>query len=340
MLECRIPKMKPNVRSVWILLILPLMGVLAQADSPPETNAEFRVLSWNIAEDCFVRHEAEFQAMLLRANANILLLDEVAPSANAKQIHKLLAGLRPEQEETWHINFGKSGGRQVGVIASLFPLESLTEFSAAVPYPEVDRLEILRRMSRADRSNRAWSMDGGIPVNAAVIRMGNRRLLTVAIDLQCCGSNAESWQEFRRLAEAREIRRLIRQVLDRITVDGIIVSGDFNMVVTHGPLVVLTGPYREPHANLTAVETHHLDGTSTWTWDGRGTPFPSSALDFQLYDAQALQVRSGLILDSEDLPPGELERYGIQHKTSSRLSDHRPLVVEYDWRTTPVQPFR
>jgi hypothetical protein len=77
---------------------------------------------------------------------------------------------------------------------------------------------------------------------------------------------------------------------------------------------------------------YHLDGSSTWTWDGRGTPFPSSTLDFQLYDSQALELRTGLILDSEDLPPEELEQLGIKHKTSSKLSDHRPLVVEYVWR--------
>jgi len=321
--------MKPNVRSTWILSALLLVSGMAVADSPPEANEGLRVLSWNVAEDSFATHQAEFRALILRADADIWLLDEVAPWTNIEQLKKALSA--PGSDEALYIDFGKSGGRQVGVIASLSPLESLPEFSAMVPYPEADRLEILRRMSPAERSDSLLGMDGGIPVNGAVVLAGKRRLLAVVVDLQCCGGGLESWQEFRRLVETREIRRLVGQVLDRISVDGIILAGDFNIVVTGEPLVVLSGPYRTPDAKLTAAEPHHLNRSSTWTWDGRGTPFPSSTLDFQLYDAEALQVHSGLILDSEDLPLEDLKQYGIQQETSSRLSDHRPLVVEYAW---------
>jgi len=98
------------------------------------------------------------------------------------------------------------------------------------------------------------------------------------------------------------------------------------------PLVILAGPYDEPHSGLIPVEIYHLDGSTSWTWDGRGTPFPSRALDFQLYSPRSLKVRQGFILDSEDLPAEELEQYGLQPGTSGTLSDHRPLVVEYNWR--------
>jgi hypothetical protein len=322
--------MKANVRSVSRLLALLLVSGFAIADSPPEANEGIRVLSWNVQEDSFVTHQTEFRAIIHRADANIWLLDEVAPWTDADEIEK--AVMQPGSDEALHIDFGRSGGRQVGVIASVYPLESLQEFSGVVPYPEAERHEIWQRMSPADRARTDWSMDGGIPVNAAVILTGTRRLLAVVADLQCCGSNAESWQEFRRLVEVREIRRLVRQVLDRISVDGIILSGDFNLVLSKEPLQVLTGPYRTPHANLSPVKCYHLDGSSTWTWDGRGTPFPSGTLDFQLYDPQALDPSTSLILDSEDLSPEELEQLGIEHKTSSQLSDHRPLVVEYNWR--------
>jgi hypothetical protein len=321
--------MKPNVRSVSNLLALLLVSGLAMADSLPEADEGIRVLSLNVAEDSFVTHQAEFRALILRADADIWLLDEVAPWTNAEQLERVLA--EPGSDASLHIDFGRSGGRQVSVIASLFPLESLEEFSGVVPYPEAGRREILRRMSPTDLSNRNWSMDDGIPVNGAVVLVNNRRLLAVVADLQCCGDSPESWQEVRRLVEVREIRRLIRQVLDRITVGGIILGGDFNLVISRDPLQVLTGPYHAPHTKLIPVECYHLDGSSTWTWDGRGTPFPSGTLDFQLYDSQALALRASFILDSEDLPPEELDRLGIEHKTSSQLSDHRPLVVEYVW---------
>jgi len=38
-----------------------------------------------------------------------------------------------------------------------------------------------------------------------------------------------------------------------------------------------------------------------------------------------------LLLDTEDLSSEELAQFGLQRKTSSQLSNHRPLVVEYTW---------
>jgi len=51
-----------------------------------------------------------------------------------------------------------------------------------------------------------------------------------------------------------------------------------------------------------------------------------------MYGPQALHMRRGYILDTEDLSPEELERYGLERETSSQLSNHRPLVVEYAWQ--------
>jgi len=79
------------------------------------------------------------------------------------------------------------------------------------------------------------------------------------------------------------------------------------------------------------VEIYHIDGSTHWTWDGRGTPYPSSALDRQLYGPQSLRVQESFIFDSEDLSFEELKRDGLEKKTSSMLLDHRPLVVEYVW---------
>jgi hypothetical protein len=121
-------------------------------------------------------------------------------------------------------------------------------------------------------------------------------------------------------------------VLDRTQVDGLIVAGDFNLVSTPLPLVIVSGPYRPPHAGLIAAELRHLDGAESWTWDGRGTPFPSRAMDFVLYSPHVLSLRRGYVLDTADLPRPELDRLGLQPESASRLSAHRPLVVEFEWR--------
>ena len=128
-------------------------------------------------------------------------------------------------------------------------------------------------------------------------------------------------------------RSFVRQVLARTRVDGILIAGDFNIVNGAIPLILLSGPYPSHDTGLIAAELYHSDGSSTWTWDGRGMPFPSGVLDYQLYSPDSLEMRSGLIQDSEDLPASELELYGMTKGTSARTGRHRPLLAEYAWRS-------
>ncbi len=288
-------------------------------------------MSWNVSDNDFVTHPEIFQAIVRMAMADVLLFDEVSPSANTDLLRTVLDDEDTGSSGGWHINFGQSGGRQRGVIASRMALEALPEFSFNVPYPDSERVHILQAMTPRDRSNPSWSMDGGIPVNGAIVLAGSHRLLVVVADLQCCGNDPGSWQENRRRVEAREIRRLVRKVLGRTTVDGLLIAGDFNLVSTPIPMVILSGPYEPAHPGLIAAEIFHADGSATWTWDGRGSPYPSSALDYQMYGPQALRMQRGHILDSEDMTSNELEQSGLEIKSSSLMSKHRPLVVEYRW---------
>jgi len=296
------------------------------------TGEGVRLLSWNVSSDAFVRDPATFRALLTKADADILLFDEVSPATTEAQLRAVLAGRRRDASNDWHISVGSSGGRQRGVIASRQPLEPLPALSEVVPYPaaERDRLHNLMVAANADRPG--YSMDGGIPVNGAVVTTGGRRLLVVIVDLQCCGNDPASWEEDRRRVEAAELRRRIEEVLKRTRVDGVIVAGDFNVVNTPLPLVALSGPYPVPHAGLIAAELRQLDGTEAWTWDGRGSPFPSRPMDFMLYGPHALQLRTGYILDSADLGPTELDKLGLTVESAGRLSKHLPLVAEFVWR--------
>lgn len=289
------------------------------------------MFSWNLSSDAFVKDPAAFRGLVRQSRADILLLDEVSPATNAQQIRSALAGLTSDGQDQWHIDFGTSGGRQRGVIVSRLPLERVPEFSDIVPYPAGEHRRLSDLMTAAGPVDPAFSMDGGIPVNGVVVLAGHRRLLVVTTDLQCCGNDPGSWQEDRRRVEAGELRRRVGQVLERTRVDGVIVAGDFNVVSTPLPLVILSGPYRPPHAGLIAAELRHLDGLETWTWDGRGTPFPSRPMDFVLYSPNALALREGYVLDTVDLPLSELDSLGLQAESVGRLSAHRPLVAAFVW---------
>jgi hypothetical protein len=305
---------------------LPTIEELAAFDD------NFRVLSWNISGDAFVAEQSDFRSLLRWANPDVVLLDEVSPRARPAALKIALKGLRTGDDNAWNINFGKSGGRQRCVIASRARQEKLPEFSAIVPYPEKGRQRVFEIVPAEKRSRVIGSMNDGIPVNGAVIIIGDQRLLVVITDLTCCGDGPQSWEEMRRRVEAVEIRRLLQQILKRIPVDGIVFAGDFNLVESTFPMALLTGPYPSPHSGLIAAELYHPDGATTWTWDGRGTPFPSNTLDYQLYGPSGLEMRSGFILDTEQLPAEVLERYELEIGTVGRTGSHRPLVAEYGWK--------
>jgi Endonuclease/Exonuclease/phosphatase family len=333
-----------TIRKSWPAVLACGVLVLASArvggwrNQPPvgtgavSTGEGLRLLSWNVSSDAFVRDPATFRALLTRADADILLFDEVSPATTEAQLRAALAGRRREGSNDWHISVGSSGGRQRGVIASVQPLERLPELSEVVPYPAAERERLHKRMVAADADRPAYSMDGGIPVNGALVTTGARRLLVVIVDLQCCGNDPASWEEDRRRVEAAELRRRIGGVLKRTRVDGVIVAGDLNLVSTPLPMVSLSGPYPAPHAGLIAAELLHVDGSETWTWDGRGSQFPSRPMDFILYGPHALQLRTGYILDSADLGRTELDKLGLTVESAGRLSKHLPLVAEFVWR--------
>jgi len=315
-----------------IACVLAIFSACSIADQPTVSGDNVRVLSWNVSGNAFVSKQREFRSLLRWADPDVVLLDEVQPSANRSDLVKSFDVLRPDIDDTWTVDIGVSGGRQRCVVASRAPQESLPEFSSIIPYPDADRRYLLEHMSDDDLEYSRYSLDGGIPVNGAIVLDGDRRLLTIIADLQCCGDDQYSWQEYRRRAEAKEIRRLIQQVLQRTTVDGVLIAGDFNLVTGPMPLVMLSESGTPGNAGLIAAELYHPDGSTSWTWDGRRTPFPSGTLDFQLYDSQHLFMRSGFILDPENLASAELQRLGLDSDMAARTGRHRPLLVDYGWK--------
>ena len=322
---------KLMLRSALLLAICVVVADPGAAEDLPDTDNEIRVLSWNVSGAAFTSQEQAFNSILQWASPDVVLLDEVSPSTTTEVLISRLAALSPVDAEPWNVSVGESGGRQRTVVATRKPLQTLAVFQSQVPYSQADQRRIRDMMPAKDRKNPGWSMAGGIPVNGAIVQSGQRKLLLVIADLQCCGDGPESWQELRRRVEAREIRRLIAEIMEEHVVDGIVLAGDFNMVNSTFPLALLLGPYPQPHAGLIPAEAYHANGESTWTWDGRGTPFPSNVLDYQFYSPHSLRLQSGSILDSEGTSPETREKFELELDTSSLTGRHRPVVIEYQW---------
>ena len=320
--------MKVTVNTFAALFMLLWPGAQTHAD-----DHTVRVVSWNISGDSFVTHKESFRAIMRHTKPDVLVLDEVLPSADAAQLKEALAGIDPLDDRPWNVDFGASGGRQRGVIASRWPIERSFAFSGIVAYPDEPRQRIAAQMTEQEHLWIRYSMEGGIPVNGAIVVADGRRLLVVAVDLQCCGGETNDWQEDRRQVEAKHIRKLTNLERSIRKVDSVIIAGDLNSVGTPYPVWLLLGPDKASHLRLSTAEIFHLDGESSWTWDGRGTPFSSSILDYQLYGPDGLAVHDAYVFDTEDLAAETLAALGLQAGTSNQLSRHRPLVVDYSWRS-------
>jgi hypothetical protein len=296
-----------------------------------EANA-FRVLSWNVSQENFFRNAEEFRAFFRLCAPDILLLDEIPPGRTPAEVTSVLRAMINEADTAWNAVIGTAGGHQHGAIVSKYPLEAVAELDG-MQYPA---RAVARLKSMAPDS--AWneriksSLETGIPAMAAIVQMKTRAVLAVTVDLQCCNSTND-WQEVRRQIEAQEIRSAIHRVLARRSVDAILLAGDLNLVSSATPLVMLTNPYPSPHFALVPVNAVQLDGTELWTWDGRGSPFPSRALDFSFYTPASLQPVRALVLSTEDFSRELLSSHRFEPGTSRKLSDHLPILVDYRWQS-------
>ena len=224
---------------------------------------------------------------------------------------------------------GGGGGYQRGVVLSRHPVTPVPVCPSSLPLGSDGELRTL--MDEPTWRRMKPNLDAGIAAAAGLIDVRGRRLLAVVIDLQS-GADTPNWQEARRLIEVRGIRQALQRVLRTTRVDGILLAGDLNGVTTSVPLANITNPYPAPHFALVPAPAVHLDGSESWTWDGRGTPYPSQALDFSIYSPASLEPLNALVFSTEDLSPGALAAADLEAGTSRLVSDHLPIVVDYRWR--------
>jgi endonuclease/exonuclease/phosphatase family metal-dependent hydrolase len=290
----------------------------------------FRVLSWNVSGSRFTEHASEYRKILRLLDPDILLLDEIEKGQTADDVAAAVRGLRGPTDTAWHVIIGGGGGRQRGAVLSRSPVSPVPEF-ARLSYPSGALAELRSLMDEPTWIRNQSNLDDGIAAGAGIVELGGRRILAVAIDLQS-GASTPDWQEARRIIEVREIQQALQRVLQATKIDAVLVAGDFNVVSTGLPLARITNPYPEPHVAIVPVHVLQLDAIESWTWDGRGTPFPNEVLDFSLYSPDSVAPVNALAFSTEDLSAAALSEADLQTGTSRLVSDHLPIVVDYRWR--------
>lgn len=295
---------------------------------------EFRTLVWNVANEGIQARPDRFRRIISALDPDLLVLNEVGGVIGTEGVRAFLATVGDPTRGAWHFTYGAAGGYQRTVIASRSAVDELPELRL-ITFPDTMTERLLAAVPQSTRERQRSSLRDGVPTGGAIVTLGGRRAMVVGVDLQSAGNAPGSWQEMRRVAEARLIRDHTGAALrTRGPVDGVIIAGDHNLVGTYEPLRTLreAGVAFNRRALTSADPLLQLDGATAATWDGRGGPFPPGRLDWFSYSDRTLEVLRGFVFDASDLGPRWREAHGIDVSDSERSSDHRPLVIDLRWR--------
>lgn len=290
--------------------------------------ADFRVVSWNVGREAMFERPEAFGAILRALSPDVLMLDEVAGGHSAAEVEALLNRLVPG-DRPWRAVYGASGGSQRQVIATRGAAPAVAPpFDRPLPYPDS-----ARALVPADTTPRAheWlrsRLESHVPATGAVVEAGGRRLLAVAMDLES-GGTPGSPKDRLRVNEALAVRGAVRAALPASGVDGLLLSGDLNLVGTREPLALLTADPGENGRWLTVAQPLRLDDASDVTWRDPEEPFAPGRLDYVIF-SPALEWVGGFVFRSGDLSAEWQARHGLVDDTSG-VTDHLPIVTDLRW---------
>ncbi len=322
-------------RRWWLTLCLWLMlapAALTAAESWPRAEGTaFRAMVWNVGREQLFVERPRFLAALQAIDADLIVFDEMSGQRSADDVIGLLGELDAPGDAPWQVVYGTSGDNQRAVFALRGEVRTIPSF-AHLPYPP----RFLRwarnlRMKPDQRARMDQNLAAGIGTAAAEVRIDGRRLLVVGVDLQCCGDTDDAWEERRRMIEARAIRTLLDREWSARKPDAVIVAGDFNAVRGLKPVRALQGIAGHPTRRLAVSDAAHANGVDRWTWDGRGTPFPSRPIDFLLHSRELIPLQA-LVFDAETMSADQRASLGLGADHFRALSEHRPVVVDFAWR--------
>jgi endonuclease/exonuclease/phosphatase family metal-dependent hydrolase len=258
-----------------------------------------------------------------------MILEEVAGGHSADEVEALLNRLVPG-DLPWQVVYGVSGGSQREVIATRGrrPV-TVAPFDQPLPYPDSTRTMIPADTAEAAIDWLRSRLDSRIPATGAIVEVGGRRLLVVTMDLESAGAPGSPKDRLRRM-EALEIRRAAQAAVRAGGVDGLLVTGDLNLVGSTDPLQILGREMDVAGRWLWTAQPLRLDGTSSATWENPEEPFIPSRLDYVLYSQSMLGWVDGFVFRSGDLSARWLARHGLTAETSS-VTDHLPVVTDLRW---------
>ena len=142
------------------------------------------------------------------------------------------------------------------------------------------------------------------------------------------GQNRAGEREWTRESEVAILANAVRETAATTSIDAMIIAGDYNLVGGRGPLESLIAGLDLDGSDLGVANPMQPDGRSNSTWCDPGQPFAEGRLDYVVYADSSMKAHHAAVLDTRDLGPALLQKYGLQ-PNDGLASDHLPILVDF-----------
>jgi len=292
---------------------------LAPADSVALQPGHVRVVAWNVSGTRPRDEPAAFGRVMAALAPEVILLDEVWETVTAESIQELLAAI--PGAGPWNVHVGQSGGRQKTVVASRRPLRAV-EGMRVMSYPPGVLDSLVRTAGLRPRLEEIEER-AGLAMTGAWVTIEGREVLFVPFDLQSAGY-AGSPEDGLRVLQATLLQTAVREALRGAKDSLVILGGDVNLVGSDEPLRILEADGRQ-RARLLRLADGTLD---TWR-NPKQDLFTPGRLDYLISGGAGLRFVRGFPFEPAELSPEALQRLGLRAGDAATISDHLPLVGDF-----------
>jgi endonuclease/exonuclease/phosphatase family metal-dependent hydrolase len=334
--------MTDSLRLIAIVALVCLAACTQPNDAPPSSFLErqdtdefqFRILSWNVKFGSIFppegRRHAGFARIVRAVNPDVIVLQEVNPR-EADRLAKIMDRIIPlGHSRLWEVHGGSDN-----VIISRYPLlQRQRELVVPRPFPSFPEFHNGQGMALVDLPDQLSDAD------VYIVAMHNR-------------SRTGEENIRQRQKQSDSIVRWIRNLREEQAIaenTPIIVAGDMNVLAADPARHLATllsgdiadeemfGPDISPDWDGTdladASPSHNARGEAFYTWRNETEPFPPGQLSRILYTDSVLSLQHGFVVNTVDMSPEELDRYGLRATDclldeEDGLFDHMPVVADF-----------
>lgn len=261
---------------------------------PVKAEGSVRVAHWNVSEGS-LKQPGTHAKLLAAVAPDIIVLDEMHGDTDSSSLAAFFALPELARLGAWRFVYGRSGGRQRGVVATRGRAIRAEERMVFMRYEE-GALDSLARTdslipTRAIESERAAQ----IASTGAWVDLDGVETLFVPLDV-VSGGYVGSPNDAFRLLQSRTIRRYA------LDTDG---------------------------AALTLNRALRLDSRTATTWRNDSVAqFPPGRLDLALFSGSRFAQTGGFVFATEDLSDSLLSSLNLTRAMSRKTSDHLIVVTD------------